>query len=444
LPLSKLIYFLLKYVKKPFGAFFYAQKERQLVIFSAMIKCLCSSVLLLFVFVSVHAQNLSISGRVKDKKGETIPGAGVYLSNYKNATVTNTDGQFVLGNLKPGNYDVLVQMMGYLPYTKNVILSDKSATIEIVLQENSIALNEVVIRTDPNREKYLNMFKEFFIGKTPNSAKCKILNPAVLNIDFDNEAQTLTVKSSDFLIIENKALGYKLRYMLQLFEYNFKTRIVYFSGLPTFEDLKGSSGKKKAWRKNREVAYQGSSQQFFKTLYAGTSKENGFIINKLIKIPNEQRPADSVIDKNIKRYMTAQHGVVHIGSAENDALNYWIKVRQMPKEMSVLNRAEILLDTLVHPKYTGLKQINFTDELYVMYTNERETVNYTNMSGHSINRPLDIPNYQISIVHLLHAPVTFYPNGGIYEPRTMLFEGFWAYEKIADTVPMDYLPLSEK
>jgi hypothetical protein len=409
-----------------------------------MIKRLCSSLLLLFVFVSAFGQNLSITGVVKDKKGETIPGAGVYLSNYKNATVTNTDGRFALSNLKPGNYDVLVQMMGYLPYTKNVILSDKSASIEVVLQENSIALNEVVIHTDPNREKYLTMFKEAFIGKTPNSAKCKILNPAVLNVDFDKDAEILTVKSSDFLIIENKALGYKLRYMLQLFEYNFKTHIVYFAGLPTFEDLKGSKSKRNTWKKNREIAYHGSSEQFFKSLYAGTSKENGFIIYKLIKIPNSQRPADSVIDKNIKRYMNAQHGVVRLGSAENDALNYWIKVRQMPKDMSVLNRSEILLDTLVRPTYTGLKTINFTDELYVMYTNERESVGYTNVSGQSISRPLDIPNYQISVIHLLQAPVTFYPNGGRNEPRSMLFEGFWAYEKIADTVPMDYIPISEK
>jgi hypothetical protein len=408
-----------------------------------MIKHICSSILLLFLFASVSAQNLTISGVVKDKKGETIPGAGVYLSNYKNATVTNSDGRFVLTNLKPGNYDVLVQMMGYLPISKNVILSDKSANIEIVVQENTIALNEVVIRVDPNREKYLKMFTDFFIGRTPNSEKCKILNPAVLNVDYDNEAQTLTVKSSDFLIIENKALGYKLRYMLQLFEYNAKTRIVYFAGLPTFEDLKGSKSKKKTWMKNRETAYHGSSQQFFKSLYAGTSKENGFIIYKLIKIPNQQRPADSVINHNIKRLMSAQHGVIRIGSAENDGLNYWLKVQQMPKDMTILDRSEIMLDTLVQQRQRNLKSMNFNDELYVMYTHERETVGYTNVSGQSINRPLDIPNYQISVIHLLQAPMSFYPNGGTYEPKSMLFEGFWAYEKIADTVPMDYIPISE-
>src|SRR6478735_11669635 len=101
---------------------------------------------LLLFSISGSAQNLSISGLVKDKRGETLPGAGIYLSGYKAATVTNNEGRFILSNLKPGNYNVLVEMMGYLPFTKNVILSDKSAAVEIILDENTIQLQEVVIR----------------------------------------------------------------------------------------------------------------------------------------------------------------------------------------------------------------------------------------------------------------------------------------------------------
>jgi hypothetical protein len=112
--------------------------------------------------------------------------------------------------------------------------------------------------------------------------------------------------------------------------------------------------------------------------------------------------------------------------------------------MILLDRSEILLDTLVRQHYKNLKTMNFKDQLYVMYTNERETVKYSNNTGHAVSRPLDIPNYQISIVNMLQGPVNFYPNGGIYEPKSLLYEGFWAYEKIADMVPMDYLPTSGK
>ena len=404
-----------------------------------MFKSLTGFVFLLLLSFSGFAQGLSISGLVKDKRGETLPGAGIYLSGYKAATVTNNEGKFVLANLKPGNYDVLVEMMGYLPFTKNVILSDKSATVEIILEENAIQLSEVVIRMDPNRERHIDLFKEFFIGKTPNAKKCKLLNPQALDVDFDNNKRLLTVKSNEFLVIENKALGYRLKYLLQYFEYDYNTRIVYYAGLPNFEDLKGSKAKKKAWAKARETAYNGSSQHFFRSLYLGNTKEEGFVINKLAKLKNSSRPSDSMIDANMQRLIRSQHGVVRVGSIASDSLKYWSGVKKMPKEISILNRGDVLTDTLVKQKYTNLKTIHFQDNLYVIYTKERESNDYTNTSGHAISRPLDVPNYQISIVHMMEGPVHFYASGGIFQSKSLLYEGFWAYEKIADMVPMDYI-----
>jgi hypothetical protein len=409
-----------------------------------MKKQLVSLCILLLIAVNVWAQGLSISGTIKDKSGETLPGAGVYLSGYKTATVSNMDGKFVLGNLKPGNYNVLVEMMGYLPYTKNVIIADQSVSMNIVLSENTIQLQEVVIKVDPNRERYIELFKEFFIGKSPNAKQCKLLNPQALRVDYDDKEKTLVVKSNEFLVIENKALGYRLKYMLQFFEYNYQTRIVYYSGLPNFEELKGSASKKKQWIKSRELAYYGSPQHFFKSLYQGKTKEEGFVINKLVKVNNSSRPSDSVIDAQITRLKKVLGGVIRIGSAESDSLTHWYKVKQMPKQISTLHRSDVLTDTLVKQQYTDLKTLNFKDDLYLIYTKERETIAYTNTSGHSINRPLDMPNYQISIVHLLEGPVHFYASGGIFQPKSFLYEGFWAYEKIADMVPMDYVQLKVK
>jgi hypothetical protein len=409
-----------------------------------MKKHLIALCLLLLISANVSAQSLSISGTVRDKSGEALPGAGIYLSGYKAATVTNSDGKFVLGNLKPGNYNVLVEMMGYLPYTKNVIIADKPVSMDIVLSENTIQLQEVVIRVDPNRQKYIELFKEFFIGKSPNAKQCKLLNPQALLVDYDDKAKTLVVKSNEFLVIENKALGYRLKYMLQFFEYDYKTRIVYYSGLPNFEELKGSKSKKRQWVKNREVAYYGSPQHFFKSLYQGKTKEEGFVINKLVKLDNSSRPPDSIIDAQISRLKKGLYGSIRIASAVSDSLNYWMKVKQMPKQISTLNRSDVLTDTLVKQQYKDLKTLNFKDDLYLIYTKERETNLYTNTSGHSISRPLDMPNYQISIVHLIEGPVHFYASGGIFQPKSFLYEGFWAFEKIADMVPMDYVQLAVK
>ncbi|RZL55855.1 MAG: carboxypeptidase-like regulatory domain-containing protein [Pedobacter sp.] len=81
--------------------------------------------LLFWVFtMSAFSQGtFSISGKVRDNGG-VLPGAGVYLSGYKIATVVDNNGNFSLPNLKPGSYDLLVQMVGYLPFSKSVIISE--------------------------------------------------------------------------------------------------------------------------------------------------------------------------------------------------------------------------------------------------------------------------------------------------------------------------------
>ena len=369
-------------------------------------------VLLIFVQVPIAGAQSSytISGIVKDEKGATIPGAGILLSGYKTATVSNSDGKYILSAIRPGNYDVLVQMMGFLPFTKNVLISDKSVVLNVVLKENTIQLNEVVIKADPNRKHYIELFKDFFIGETPNSEQCKLINPHVLIVDYDNKKRILTVKANEFLILENKALGYNIKYLLEYFEYDYKTGIVYYAGHPNFEDMKASKARKNKWQKKRDIAYYGSHQHFFRSLYDNKIKEDGFIINKLVKTP--ESPPDSS--------------------------------NRRPRYINTLYRAEVLTDTLVKQVYDDVKTINYSDVLYVIYTGEKESRAYTEFSGHAINRPLDMPNYQITLINMLEAPIHFYPNGSPFNPRSTLYEGYWAYEKVGDMVPLDYIPSDRK
>lgn len=408
-----------------------------------MTKWLCFCGIFLLIGLSSYAQTgYTISGVIKDKTGQPLPGAGVYLASYKTATVADNNGQFSLTGLQPGNYDVLIEMMGYLPFSKNVIISNKSAKIEVELKENTIQLQEIVINADPNRPLYIKQFIQQFIGMTPNAEQCKLLNPQVLQVDFNKSENLLSVTANEFLIIENKSLGYRIKYLLNNFERDYKNNVVYYSGHPTFEDLPGSKGKKKNWAIKREVAYMGSAQHFFRSLYQNSTAANGFILYKLAKIPNKNRFPDSVINAHLKRFHTPGNPMARMNTL--DSITYWRKQQAVSKTMEVLNRDEILTDTLVKSFSQDLKSINFRDDLYVMYTNERETKEYTETSGHAVNRPLDIPNYQISTIHLLQPSVQFYSYGGIFNGKSTLFSGFWAYEKMADMVPMDYIPLNDR
>ncbi|WP_230383780.1 carboxypeptidase-like regulatory domain-containing protein [Pedobacter endophyticus] len=411
--------------------------------FASMFRHLFVVIIFIFLGANALAQNtFSISGIVRDNK-DGLPGASIYLSGYKIATVADNDGKFTLSNLKPGSYNLLVQIVGYLPYSKSVIISDKSVQVDLVLKENVAQLDEVVIRADPNRQKYINQFKEFFIGKTPNALQCKILNPQVLNVDYDITKSTLTVSTTEFLIVENKALGYRLKYMLDHFEYNSRTRIIYYSGHPFFEELKASAAKKKKYVAARETAYYGSSQHFFRSLYANKAKEEGFIINKMIKIPNPNRYPEYVINSNIENIRTVPEKTgIRINKTKIDTalLAFWTKQKEMPRTIDKFSRAEVLTDTLVHYYNQNLKYLSYTDALLIQYTKEKESLAYSK-TGFWIFRPLDVPENEISVANLTDSGVRFYENGGIYDSRSLLYEGFWAYEKIADMVPMDYVPL---
>lgn len=408
-----------------------------------MIKSVFCFFIILFCFsVNIFAQEgYVISGIVKDKK-EVLPGAAVYVSGYKIATVTNGDGKFSLPKLAPGNYDILVQMIGYTPYSKNIIISNQSVQVAITLIENTTFLNEVVIKPDPNRLYYISLFIDHFIGKTPNSAQCKILNTQVLTIDDDKQNRKLTISASDFLIIENQALGYRIKYLLENFEYDYTSKIIYFAGHPSFEELKGNRAKQKKWLKNREIAYNGSTQHFFKSVYHKKVTEEGFVINKLATIPNLSRKPDSLIKANIKKLTAGKQGLINTLTFNgDDSLSYWIRQRNLPKTINTLNRADVLIDTLVKKHNNDLKMMQYTDALYIIYKNEKEGSSYAS-SGHQQNRPPDIGNYQVSILYLRQPSVLFYANGGVYDPRSVLYSGYWAYEKTADMMPMDYMKLS--
>lgn len=394
---------------------------------------------MLFSYMSWGQNRFVISGTVRDKK-DVLAGASVYVSGFKMSTISNSEGKFTLPALQPGNYDLLIQIIGYQPHSKSVSISNKDLMIDIQLLERPLTLEAVEIKPDPDRPFYLGMFKDFFLGTTPNARLCKILNPEILRFNYDKNKQILTAESDEFLIIENLALGYRIKYLLSQFEYNYNDRMLYYAGYPTFEDLEGNKTKKKKWARLREIAYYGSAQHFFTALYKKKLTENGFIIYKRYQIPNKDRQPDSAIQANINQ-LRMNGGSLQLSTTNLNAnsMSYWLKEKRKPKFLHLIDRNELKLDTLIKNAQYGLKGINYENELFVVYKGEKEPEGFINTSFYE-NRTPDLSGYQISVVKMLLAPIYFYDNGIVYNPKSTLYSGFWSYEKMADTVPMDFLP----
>src|SRR5579863_5804171 len=194
----------------------------------------------------------TIAGSVLIKGKKPIGNASVFLSNATIGGKTDADGKFRLDNVKPGSYDLVVSVVGYETNHQAVNISDRDINLpDIEIVPKTIGLNEVVIksRRDVYRDRNYYWFQQAFLGSTDLANECKILNPDVLDFDYNDTAKTLKASSDDFLIIENKALGYRIKYLLADFSCDNAIGNIKYSGSVLFENMKGSAAQERAWAK---------------------------------------------------------------------------------------------------------------------------------------------------------------------------------------------------
>ena len=98
------------------------------------------TLLLAFVVQISFAQNKSVSGVVSDQSGTPLPGATVLVKGTNNGTTSDFDGNYTI---QTASGDVLVfSFIGYV--AKEVNVGD-SANINVTLEEDAQALDEVVV-----------------------------------------------------------------------------------------------------------------------------------------------------------------------------------------------------------------------------------------------------------------------------------------------------------
>jgi hypothetical protein len=397
--------------------------------------------ILLFILViqgltTASAQNkLLISGQITDETGQPLPGAGVSIGGFRLGTVADSTGHYQL-KVGPGNYNLIFQMLGYMTATANLVADNKPIIFNIKLKESITRLSEVVIRPERRNKKWEKSFRESFIGITPNAKACKILNPEVLRFEYNAEKKILTASTNDLLVVENKALGYRIKYLLKYFQKDEETGLVFFYGLPTFEELKSTPKQLQQYAKKRAEAYMGSPEHFFSALYKETLELEGFMVRNLVKKKNPRFIPEKNIDESLARLSEKMEGPK--GYILNDVLVILKNKRREMDSVEVLSSGEFYISGLVRQKSDNLKTLRFDGALYVVYTPERERSAYRD-SGFRIERPGEYADYQVSVINHTNGELSFYADGRIFDPASVIIEGHMAYERIADMVPRDYL-----
>lgn len=107
-----------------------------------------------------------LKGKVSDKSGATLPFATVYVKGTTIGTTANENGEYQL-QLPGGSYAVLCQFMGYEQQVYKVsIKGDESKLHNFVLEEQSLKMGEVVVRSGAEDPAYAIIRKAIKKRKT--------------------------------------------------------------------------------------------------------------------------------------------------------------------------------------------------------------------------------------------------------------------------------------
>jgi len=87
---------------------------------------------------------VSLTGVVKDEKGEALSGANVLLRNTFNGTTSGSNGEFKFSNLRKGKYNLVVTYIGYNNFMKDLDLNS-SDNLDIVLEPSRVLTEEVLV-----------------------------------------------------------------------------------------------------------------------------------------------------------------------------------------------------------------------------------------------------------------------------------------------------------
>jgi hypothetical protein len=387
--------------------------------------------LYLLLPLALFGQNGTITGVITNSESKKpLARASVFLSNSSVGSATNDEGKFYLGGIRPGQYTLVVTILGYEDYSKSILVGNQPIKLNIELAQKPLMLREVVISSSADWKKNYESFKKQFIGTDENARDCIVVNPHILNLTYNPTKQILHADADEFLVVENRALGYRVKFLLKDFSSDKISNIISYEGQRLFEDLPGNESQKKRWHEKREEAYYGSAMHFYRALYTDKLKEEGFVIYKLTRYLNPGRPDEEVIRRKIKMF---------IEQRRTDSANYWIGLANMSKYYrEYLNKPPLdQFEILNRTEQPGVYAIHFANYLYVVYTKKSDDV-----FNKDLYRPIDFPNYEVSVI-TLYNPYAIFDMNGIVIGSAPLYEGAWARAKLSDLLPVDYVPDSK-
>jgi hypothetical protein len=373
-----------------------------------------------------------ITGVVQDSvTHEPLAFSSVFLANTTLGATTNENGAFTLERVPKGNYDIVGSYVGYRLSKQNVTVTAGASSPAITLRLTSSGpqLGEVVVKADSHQEDNYRKFTDLFVGRTAFSKQCRITNAEDVDVVFNDTTKTLTATTDNYVQVENKALGYRLKYFGMNFQYNETSEAVSYEGQTVFEEMKPKDeNQRRQWLANRLAAYNGSQTHFLKSVYDNQLKENNFLAQQVrLVVPLRAARAEAALRKKKTPFTTA----------ELDSLRAWASLPPIAQ----LNPAARPLDSLRRVAADGRVFLRFSDELQVVYFGEAPDPAYTAPMSPIGPAEKTMPaKRQVSRLTLVVPEAELNPNGTLVNPFDVVPGEYWGFQRIGEFLPLDYAP----
>lgn len=344
--------------------------------------------LLLFLNSALQAQ-LFLSGRILDSQTtQPVYGANIFASGTMIGVSTDSAGYFRINGI-PDEYTTIV--VSHVAYSNASLKIKKSYTNFLIeLDPVLVELTEVDItaREDKKWKRQFNRFEKLFLGSTENAASCTIKNPWVIDFEASKNGN-LSASANEFIEIENSSTGYTIYFLLGHFEA--KGDDVSYSGRQKFEELNSTDSVTiERWQINRQKTYMGSKRHFFKSLVQDKLRQNGFHIYE-VKLDDKTR-------------------------------NF------MPVGAGLINQAACFSDD----------QLQIDNFLKIVYISEKVDPAYSGISMEGASRSSSNRQYQTSYLYSRKPAISISENGIPSSPEYLIEYGYWAWERIAELLPVEY------
>ncbi len=357
-------------------------------------KYLFSAMFILAFNLTAFCQYTALTGNVTDASGNPLQGASVFAQNTTIGTATDASGNFKIW-LPAGGHDLVISFTGFNNESVRVNSGDNGRHLTFRLQPKAKEIADVaVVATNEVRDGWVKhgaFFVEQFIGRTQNSRDCFIRNPEVLKFYHYRRSNRLKVIATEPLLIENRSLGYNIRYDLDSFTHDYKTSVSLYTGAPLFEEIQtADSSEKIRWDAARRTAYAGSLLHFMRSIYRKDLARDGFEVQFVMR---------------------------------NSDKEYAVKLEDF------YNSLRYSIDDS-----TGLVKLDpFQKHVGVIFTKEKPEENYNLFNE-------DEPEaFQFSVVNFTPAePLYIEQNGYFFEQPDVSLDGYWTWERVADLLPYNY------